>query len=227
MVYLILIRHGESIWNLENRFTGWTNVSLSKKGLREAKIAGIKLKDYKFDIAYASRLIRAQQTLFEILDRNEYTNKFYAVDKEEKNKWYLKFFHREEDKDLLKIIIAEELNERYYGDLQGHNKDEMRKKYGKEQVHLWRRSYDIAPPQGESLKDTCKRAVPFFKRHILKDIKNGKNVIVSAHGNSLRAIIKHLENISDKDIPNLELKTGAPIIYKFNKNLKILKKEIL
>lgn len=226
MVKLILVRHGQSIWNLENRFTGWINVSLSKKGIEEAQKAGKILKDFKFDIAYTSTLNRAQQTLFKILEENNNCNG-YMVKPIFKKEWYERFFQTKTDKNVLWITVSERLNERFYGDLQGLNKDDARKKYGEDQVHIWRRSYDIAPPNGESLKDTYKRTVPYFKKQIIKDLKAGKNVIVAAHGNSLRAIIKYLEDLNADEIINTELETGVPICYEFDQNLKIKSKTIL
>lgn len=224
MAKLILVRHGQSIWNLQNRFTGWVDVNLSPKGIKEAKKAGKLLKDYKFDKAYTSTLQRANETLNLILTENEKTENFII---EHNNKSYDKFTPSKTDKKTLMITKEEKLNERHYGFLQGLNKQETTKKYGADQVHIWRRSYDIAPKDGESLKDTYNRAVPYFRNKILKQVKEGKTIIVSAHGNSLRAIIKYLEKISNKDIPNLELATGQPIVYNINKLGKITKKEIL
>lgn len=225
MAKLVLIRHGQSIWNLQNRFTGWVDVSLSEKGLKEAKNAGKLLKDYKFDLAFTSTLIRAHETLFEVLKVNEKISNYQVL---HDDKSYDKFTpFKNFDKKTLMIKKDSALNERHYGNLQGLNKDETRKKVGEKQVHIWRRSYDVAPPYGESLKDTYNRAVPYFRYKILKEVKQGKNIIVSAHGNSLRAIIKYLEKISNNDIPNLELATGTPIVYNINKEGKITKKEIL
>ena len=201
MVKLVLVRHGESIWNKENKFTGWIDVELSERGIEEAHECAKKLKDFQFDIADTSVLKRAIDTLLIIINDN---------------KWL-----------TLPIVKDEAINERMYGDLQGRNKDELRKEVGKEQVHIWRRSYDVAPPNGESLKDTANRSIPYFKDTILKDLENGKNVLVSAHGNSLRAIVMYLENISEQDIPNLNIPTGVPYIYDIDKDGKIIKKEIL
>ena len=217
MAYLILVRHGQSLWNLANKFTGWVDVPLSEKGLAEARSAANRLKDIDIDVAFTSTLIRAQQTLFTILAKHEKTGVFLHSQKKEKE-WSL--HPREFDKTEIPIYSSNKINERYYGDLQGKNKDSARKKFGENKVHIWRRSYDIPPPNGESLKDTCKRAIPYFEKEILPYVKKKKNVIIAAHGNSLRGIIKHIENISDEEIPKLELPTGKPIIYDY-KNGKL------
>lgn len=186
MAILCLLRHGESLWNKENRFTGWVDVPLTDKGREEAIRAGLLLKNYKFDVAYTSKLERAIETLDLVLLALGYK---------------------------IPVIKDEHLNERHYGDLQGLNKEETARIYGEEQVKLWRRSYKVKPPNGESLEDTQKRTVPFFKNTIMLDLKNGKNVLVVAHGNSLRSIVMYLENISEEEIPHLEIPTGLPIIY--------------
>lgn len=201
MPEFILIRHGESQWNLENRFTGWIDVELSEKGILEAKLAGEKIKNFKIEKCYTSNLKRAQNTLEIALQIANKTN--------------------------LEIEKNEALNERHYGDLQGLNKSETAKKFGEKQVHLWRRSYDIAPPNGESLKDTVKRVLPYFKKKILSDLKNNKNILIVAHGNSLRAITMILENLSPEEILKIEIPTGKPIYYLLDSNLKILEKKNL
>ena len=196
MPNLVLIRHGQSQWNLENRFTGWIDIDLSEKGIAEAKAAGEKLKGYKFDMAFTSALTRAQRTL-----------------------------------DIILEIIGQEgipvekdkaLNERMYGDLQGLNKDETREKYGAEQVHIWRRSYDVNPPNGESLKDTAARVMPYFESKILPELKAGKNILISAHGNSLRALVMFFEKLSKEEILQTEIPTGEPKLYVLNDKLEIL-----
>ncbi len=201
MALLVLVRHGESQWNLENRFTGWTDVPLTEKGREEAYRAGEKLRDIHFDQAYTSVLQRATETL-----------------------------------DIMLKVIGQEgipvaydraLNERHYGDLQGLNKAETAEKFGKEQVHIWRRSYDVAPPGGESLKDTAARTLPYFDAHILPDLRAGKNVLVSAHGNSLRSIVMQLDHLSREQVMELNLATGVPIVYEFSADLKVLSKTIL
>ncbi|WP_022820251.1 2,3-diphosphoglycerate-dependent phosphoglycerate mutase [Fusobacterium russii] len=220
---LVLIRHGESQWNLENRFTGWKDVDLSPKGVEEAKAAGKELKDlgFSFDVAYTSYLKRANKTLNIVLE--------------------------EMDEMYIPVYKSWRLNERHYGALTGLNKAETAKKYGDEQVHIWRRSFDVAPPlvdetseyypkkekryadleekdipKGESLKDTIARVLPYWDSDISKSIKEGKNVIVAAHGNSLRALIKYLLNISNEDILNLNLPTGKPLIFEIDKDLKVV-----
>lgn len=226
MTKLVLIRHGQSIWNLQNRFTGWADVSLSQKGLKEANKAAIKLKHYKFSFAYTSNLIRAQETLFSILNKNLYCNHYIRIHENE-SKWYSHYKHNKEDDIDLKVYTTEALNERYYGDLQGLNKDETRKKFGEKLVQLWRRAYKIGPPGGNSLSITYKRTIPYFKSHIEPKLKKGEDIIIAAHGNSLRSIIKYIENIADDEISKIELETGIPIVYNLDKNMKIKKKEIL
>jgi 2,3-bisphosphoglycerate-dependent phosphoglycerate mutase len=187
---LVLVRHGQSEWNLKNLFTGWKDVGLTEKGIAEAKAAGERLrrKSLKFDIAYTSVLTRAQRTLDLML--------------------------AELGQASLKTIKDQALNERDYGDLTGLNKDDARKKWGEEQVHVWRRSYDVAPPGGESLKDTLARALPYYMAHIQPDVLSGKSVLVSAHGNSLRALIMAIEGLTPDQILKRELETGVPIVYR-------------
>lgn len=208
---LILLRHGESKWNLENRFTGWVDVPLSEKGVKEALSAGKKLAKIPIDIAFTSTQIRAHQTLFLSLLPQKRVGAI-VHDKGKEKTWS----HHKKIEEEIPVYTSWRLNERYYGKLQGLNKDWARKKWGEEKVHMWRRSYDIPPPGGESLKDTYKRSVPYFLKEILP-LSKKKNVIVSAHGNSLRAIIKHVENINDQDIPQLEIPTGKPIVYEWKK----------
>lgn len=218
MPYLVLVRHGESRWNLSNKFTGWVDVPLSEVGIQEALICGHRLEGIQFDIAFTSKLERAQETLLIILAKQDATGVLmHATGK--RKKWSM---HRKFDPHEIPILSDDNLNERYYGDLQGMNKDEARKKWGEKQVFTWRRSYDIAPPHGESLKDVVKRVIPFFKVKILPELKKGKNVIVSAHGNSLRAMVKYIDKISDEKICLLELPYATPIVYKMQKG--ILKK---
>ncbi|MFI5366632.1 MAG: 2,3-diphosphoglycerate-dependent phosphoglycerate mutase [Candidatus Binatia bacterium] len=201
MAKLVLIRHGESQWNLENRFTGWIDVPLTEKGRLEARRAGEKIRDIRFDKAYTSVLQRAIETL-EIV---------------------LKVIGQEQ----LPVERDQALNERHYGDLQGLNKAETAEKFGKEQVHQWRRSYDIAPPGGESLKDTAARTMPYYESHIVPDVRAGKNVLVSAHGNSLRSIVMHLDKLTREQVLELNLATGVPIVYEMTPDLQILSKRIL
>jgi len=214
MSYLILVRHGESRWNLANKFTGWVDVPLSKKGIKEAIATAKKMKNFPLDIAFTSRLERAQETLMLILAYQNKTGIFLHSGKR-RNQW--SFHPNRFDKNEIPIYSDVAINERYYGKLQGLNKDWARKKYGKEQVFIWRRSYDVCPPGGECLRDVVSRSVPYFKKEIMPHLRKKKNVIVSAHGNSLRGIIKHIEGISDEEIPHLELPTGKPIVYKYSR----------
>jgi len=200
MAKLVLVRHGQSVWNLENKFTGWTDVPMTEKGEEEARKSGVVLKDVKFDLAFTSVLERAQKTLTIILD---------VISQQD--------IPIEQDKAI---------NERHYGDLQGLNKDETREKFGKEQVHIWRRSYDVRPPGGECLKDTAERAIPYFEEKILPHVKAGKNVIVAAHGNSLRAIVMKLDNLSEEEVLELNIATGTPITYEIDSDGNITSKTI-
>ena len=224
---LVLLRHGESEWNKENRFTGWTDVDLSENGVKEAEDAGklLKEKGYTFDVSFTSVLKRANRTLEIIL--------------------------KEMNLDI-PVHYSYRLNERHYGALQGLNKDEMKKKFGEEQVHIWRRSYDVRPPEltkdderypgndpkykdltpeelplTECLKDTLERVLPYYNNEIKKHLENKENVLVVAHGNSLRSIIKYLENISDEDIMSVEIPTGVPYVYELDDNLNIKEKYFL
>ncbi len=224
MIKLVLVRHGQSMWNLENRFTGWTDVELSEQGIKEAKEAGkvLKEKGFSFDVAYTSVLKRANDTLRYILE------KLGEQDIPVKKSW--------------------RLNERHYGALQGLNKDETREKYGEEQVLLWRRSTDVRPPElskdderypgndskyselkeeelptTENLIDTIERVMVYWNSDIVKDLKAGKKVIIAAHGNSLRGLIKYLDNMTDEEVIKLELQTGNPICYELDDNLKPIK----
>lgn len=224
---LILLRHGESLWNMENRFTGWTDVDLSKKGVEEAINAGkILLKNnITFSVAFSSVLLRANKTLNLVLKEMNLS---------------------------VPVYYSYRLNERHYGALQGLNKDETKKKYGEEQVHIWRRSYDVRPPEltyddprypgndpkykdlskeelplTECLKDTLNRVLPYYNSEIKKHLLNGENVLIVAHGNSIRSIIKYIENISDEDIMSVEIPTGVPYIYEFDNELNVINKTIL
>lgn len=223
---LVLVRHGQSQWNLENRFTGWVDVPLSKKGIEEAISAGKKLKDYEFDTMYVSHMFRAIQTLHYIIieSSSKKTPIIKHIDKRI-SKWELNYTG--DLKREIPVYQSVELAERYYGDLQGLNKQKTREKYGDKQVKLWRRSFDINPPNGESLKNTSERTIPYYKKYILKDLKEGKDVLVSAHGNSLRSIVMYVENVSKEEIPNLEIPTGVPIVYTFDKKMILLDKKLL
>jgi 2,3-bisphosphoglycerate-dependent phosphoglycerate mutase len=222
---LVLVRHGQSQWNLENRFTGWVDVPLSVKGREEATSAGKKLKDFHFDTMYVSHLMRAIQTLHYILLELSDTRIPIVYHEEQRiHEW--EHYNGDRNNEI-PIYQAVDLAERYYGDLQGLNKAETMKKYGEAQVHLWRRSYDINPPKGESLKDTCERTIPYYKNNILPQLQEGKTILVVAHGNSLRSITKYVEDISDKEIPNVEIPTGVPIVYTFDSRMTLQKKTLL
>lgn len=224
---LVLLRHGQSVWNKENRFTGWTDVDLSENGIIEAQNAGKKLKEngFKFDIAFTSVLKRANKTLDIVLKEMNLN---------------------------IKIESSYRLNERHYGALQGLNKDEMKKKYGEKQVHIWRRSYDVRPPMlskdderypgndikykdlteeelplTECLKDTLERVLPYYENNIKSHLLNNEDVLIVAHGNSLRSIVKYLEKISDEDIMSFEIPTGVPYIYEMDEKPNITNKYFL
>ncbi|MEO8665821.1 MAG: 2,3-bisphosphoglycerate-dependent phosphoglycerate mutase [Ignavibacteria bacterium] len=196
MPKLVIVRHGQSQWNLENRFTGWNDIDLSPAGVEEARKAGEKLKNYKFDEAFTSDLIRAQRTLDIILDEIK-------------------------QKDI-PVCKDKALNERMYGDLQGLNKDECRTKFGEEQVRIWRRSYDIPPPNGESLKTTSERVMPYYHDKIEPELKKGKNILISAHGNSLRALMMFLEKLTPEQILKTEIPTGTPKEYILDDDLNVI-----
>lgn len=200
MPKLILVRHGQSLWNLEDRFTGWVDVPLTPLGKEEARRAGSKLASTKIDVAYTSALTRAQTTLQLIVDT-------IGID--------------------VPVIRDEALNERHYGDLQGLNKARTAEKYGAEQVHIWRRSYDIPPPNGESLELTAARTLPFFERCILGDIAQGKNVLVVAHGNSNRSIVMALDKLTKEQVLELNLGTAVPVVYDLTNEGEVLSKQIL
>lgn len=189
--YLVLVRHGQSEWNAKNLFTGWKDPDLTHKGIEEAVNAGKKINEYglSFSCMFTSALVRAQNTAKIIL--------------------------KEIEQEDIPTYQDKNLNERAYGSLTGMDKDEARQKFGSEQVQIWRRSFDTCPPDGESLKDTYNRVVPYFQKNILPRLADGENVLVSAHGNSLRALVKLIENISENDIVKLEIATGQPIIYKY------------
>ena len=211
MSFLILVRHGESRWNMENKFTGWTDVPLSERGIYEALVTAENLSGLRLDLAFTSKLERAQQTLLEILAKQERTGIFLHTTG--KRKLWSK--HKTFASDEIPIYSDEALNERHYGALQGLDKDDARRRWGEEKVALWRRSWDVRPPGGESLKDTYARVLPYFRAKILSQLRAGKNVLVVASGNSLRAIVKYLDHIPDEKIPLLELPTGKPTIYEW------------
>jgi 2,3-bisphosphoglycerate-dependent phosphoglycerate mutase len=201
--FLVLVRHGESEWNKLNLFTGWRDPDLTETGIAEAKRAGKLIKDagIRFDIAFTSALIRAQNTLKLILEELGQTG--------------------------LQTVEDQALNERDYGDLAGLNKDDARARWGEKQVHIWRRSYDVPPPGGESLKDTAARVLPYYEATIWPEVKAGHNVIVAAHGNSLRSLVMKLDNLSREQVLALNLATGAPLVYRLNEDGSVEEKREL
>ena len=203
MSILVLLRHGQSQWNLENRFTGWEDVPLTEQGRAEAHRAGQRLREAGLSFAYTftSELVRAQETLDIVL--------------------------AELGAQQLPIERDKALNERHYGDLQGLNKAETAERYGAEQVHIWRRSYDVAPPGGESLKDTAARTLPYFESAIVPRLREGETVLVAAHGNSLRSIVMHLDHLTKEQVLKLNLATGVPIVYDVAPDMTIRSKRIL
>jgi 2,3-bisphosphoglycerate-dependent phosphoglycerate mutase len=219
MSRLVLLRHGQSEWNLKNVFTGWVDVPLSEKGVKEALDAGEKLKDSRFDIVYVSEQIRAIQTALFVLSRNAGAKIPVIKHKEGKMAEWGVIYDEETQKETLPLIKDWHLNERYYGELQGKNKAKTAQQYGDDQVHIWRRSYDVPPPNGEALKDTAERTIPFFTDTIVPELEKGKNVLVSAHGNSLRSIIMYIDGLSKEQVLKLELPTGIPVIYEFEKGV--------
>lgn len=198
MPLLIMLRHGESKWNKENKFTGWVDVDLSEKGEEEAKIAGLLLKNYEFDYVFTSDLKRAQRTTQIALEQCGKTD--------------------------LPIAKNQALNERHYGDLQGLNKDDIGRQYGLEQLKIWRRSFDVPPPNGESLKTTQDRVMPYYHEHIEPLLKEGKNILISAHGNSLRAIVMFIEKMTKEEILETNIPTGSPFVYELDSDLNVIKK---
>lgn len=217
---LILLRHGNSVWNKKNIFTGWVDVALSKQGIDEALKAGKLLSKIKFDKIYTSALSRAQMTLQLLMLENE-DNRELCID-HGKNPWYT---HGIDENDSIKVFASEALNERYYGDLQGREKSAFKQEVGEELFKQYRRSYDVAPPNGESLKMTIQRTLPYFDQEILPSIKDGNTVLIVAHGNSLRGILKQILNISDEKIVGYEIETGKPMMF-FYKNEQFVEKTI-
>jgi 2,3-bisphosphoglycerate-dependent phosphoglycerate mutase len=201
MATLVLLRHGESQWNLENRFTGWVDVPLSSKGIEEAKAAGMKLAGVKFDRAFTSVLTRANETLRIVLETIGQTS--------------------------IPIEKDKALNERMYGDLQGLNKAETARKYGAEQVKIWRRSYDVRPPGGESLKDTADRVLPYYEARIKPHLLRGETILIAAHGNSLRALVMQLDQLSKEQVLELNIPTGVPLLYELNARVEVTSRRYL
>jgi len=216
---LILLRHGQSEWNKRNLFTGWVDVPLSVEGIQEAVDAGKKIAPIPIDVIYVSSLIRAQMTAtIAMAHHDEGKVPVFLHSGEGKTDDWGKIHNPTAAQNSIPVIKAWELNERMYGDLQGLNKQETREKYGDEQVQIWRRSFDVPPPEGESLADTAARAIPYFQEKIVPHLASGQNVLISAHGNSLRSIIMHLDNLSKEEVLNLELATGVPILYEYENN---------
>ena len=210
---IVFIRHGQSEWNKKNLFTGWVDVSLSPEGIKEALDAGKKIANIPFDVIFTSSLIRAKMTAMLAMSQHKGGKVPVFTHKGEGK---LEEWGKSEGKDpIVCVNTAWELNERMYGTLQGLNKEETAQKYGQEQVKLWRRSYDVPPPQGESLEMTAKRTLPYFEETIVPYLKDKKNVLVSAHGNSLRALLMKIENLSKEKVLELEIPTGIPICYSY------------
>ena len=202
MTRMVLIRHGQSVWNAANRFTGWTDVELSLIGKAEAAAAGEQLADVRFDVIHTSALIRAQATAEIVMSHNKAS-------------------------DNPPTRYDERLNERHYGDLQGLDKGETATKYGDEQVLIWRRSFDVPPPGGESLKDTAARTLPWFEANVMEEVRDGRNILVAAHGNSLRAIVMELEKLTPEEILKVNIGTGIPLVYEIGANGSVTSKRIL
>lgn len=224
MSKLLLLRHFQSQWNLENRFTGWVDVPLSREGIRQVEKVAQKLSEIKINAIYTSPLIRNQDTILRIFEHLVEKYPIFIHFEGKMKKWGN--FH-EINKDYFPVYVSERLNERYYGDLQGMNKDMIAKKYGSEKVQLWRRSFDVKPPKGESLKDTLARTTPLYTQYIEKDLKKGKTILVVASHNSLRSLVKHIEKISDQEISKIEMLPGTLTKYEFDTNLKLKNKEII
>ncbi|NGX53706.1 MAG: 2,3-bisphosphoglycerate-dependent phosphoglycerate mutase [Chlamydiae bacterium] len=213
---LILIRHGQSEWNKKNFFTGWIDIPLSMEGIQEAFEGGREIQDIPIDIIFTSTLVRAIMTAMLVMNvHNSGKVPVMLHPGEGKLEKWGKCYNPEAEKGLVPVYRAWELNERMYGELQGMDKQEMREKYGNEQVKLWRRGYDVCPPNGESLKKTSARTLPYFQKEIMPHMDQGKNVLIAAHGNSLRSIVKELDQLTDEQVVSLEIPTGDPLIYDF------------
>lgn len=216
MSILVLMRHGQSEWNKLNLFTGWVDIPLSQEGIDEAIKGGLLIKDIPFDVIFTSTLVRAHMTLIlAMLQHSSRKTPVFMHKGEGKLEEWSKIYSAEALEKTIPVYTAWELNERMYGELQGLNKAETAQKYGKEQVQIWRRSYDVAPPGGESLEMTAQRTIPYFEEEIIPHLREGRNVFIPAHGNSLRSIIMDIEGLSREEVVNLELATGVPIIYEF------------
>jgi 2,3-bisphosphoglycerate-dependent phosphoglycerate mutase len=228
---LILVRHGESVWNKRNLFTGWVDVPLSQEGIEEALEAGKKIAHIPIDVIFMSTLIRSQMTAMLAMSQHkgEKVPRILHTGQGQLDAWNI-IYDTLTEAATIPVITAWEINERMYGRLQGLNKQATREKYGDEQVKIWRRSYDVAPPEGESLKMNTERTIPYFKEKILPLLNAGKTILVSAHGNSLRSIVMYLDKLSKEDVLKLEIGTGVPILYdfedgKWTKDLEMIKEE--
>lgn len=215
---LIMMRHGDSVWNSKNQFTGWVDVPLSKKGIEESLKAGELIRDIPIDVILTSTLVRAQMSTFLAMSVHS-TKKTLIVQHPGEGRLdaWATIYNPIAKEESIPVFYSWELNERMYGELQGLNKEETRKKFGAEQVKTWRRSYDVAPPKGESLAMTAERTIPYFQKTIMPYLEKDKNVFICAHGNSLRAICMVLDNLNKEEVVELEIPTGVPIIYEFIK----------
>lgn len=213
---LIMMRHGQSVWNKLNLFTGWVDIPLSPEGIRESIEGGKKIANIPIDVIFVSSLIRAQMTAMLAMAEHK-SGKVPCVlhPNQGRLEEWAQVYSASAKETCIPVITAWQLNERMYGRLQGMNKDEMREKFGAEQVKIWRRSFDIAPPEGESLAMTAERSIPYFKEMVVPYLLEGKNVFISAHGNSLRSIVMYLDNLTKDEVVSLELATGLPLIYDF------------
>lgn len=214
---LILMRHGQSVWNKQNLFTGWVDIPLSEEGIQESVEGGKKIRDFPIDVCFTSTLVRAHMTLSLALLHHASGKVPMFLHKGGKQEQWAQIYSEETKKKVWPVHMAWELNERMYGHLQGLNKAETAEKFGKEQVHIWRRSFDVAPPHGESLAMTAARTIPYFKSQIVPCLEKGQTVFVSAHGNSLRSIVMELDGLTKEQVVALELATGAPLIYAYEK----------
>jgi 2,3-bisphosphoglycerate-dependent phosphoglycerate mutase len=216
MSLLILLRHGQSMWNQKNVFTGWVDVPLSKQGIQEAINAGKKLTNTQIDMIFTSTLVRAQQTAMIAFSEHSSGKVPVVIHNNPEQAEKSVIYNNAEKNHTIPTYIDWRLNERYYGELQGLNKDETKQQYGEEQVKVWRRSYDTPPPNGESLQMTCQRTLPCLNERIIPQLKQGRHCLVSAHGNSLRSIVMEIEQLNEAEVLNLEIATGKPIVYNYN-----------
>ena len=216
MAKLIMIRHGESVWNKRNLFTGWVDIGLSKKGIEQSLEAGKKIRHMPIDVVLTSTLIRAQMTAMLAMSEHEGGRVLYIVHPENtKEGQWAHIYSPAAEEQCIPVYVSWHLNERMYGELQGMNKQEMREQFGEEQVQVWRRSFEGQPPEGESLAMTAKRTLPYFHEKIIPYLKAGKNVLVAAHGNSLRSIVMELDSLSKEAVVALEIPLGEPIVYEY------------